>query len=77
MVQLYVRKNHARPQMRAMTQNRISDIVEMRDLRVIEEDAILELTRIPHHHAVPDDHILPHVTSAADLAILPDPRRAF
>jgi hypothetical protein len=49
----------------------------MWDLRIIEEDAVLELTRIPHHHAVPNDHIFAHVASASDLAILSNPRRPF
>ena len=63
--------------MRAVTENRIADIIEMRHLRFVEENAVLELARISHHHAVARDHILADVTTAADVAILADPRRPF
>ena len=49
----------------------------MRHLRFIEQDAVLEFARVPHHHAVADDHVFPHVTAAADVAVLSDPGRPF
>src|SRR5438067_3146236 len=61
--------------MRAMPENRIADIIKMRHLRFIEQDAVLELARVPHHHPVPHDHVLAHVTAAPDVTILADPRR--
>src|SRR2546428_5352606 len=49
----------------------------MRDLRFIENDAVLKFTRVAHDDAVADHNILAHVTSAADLAVLADPGRPF
>ena len=68
-IEFHIRENHARAEMRAVTENRIADVIEMRHLRFIEEDAVLEFARVPHHHAVADDHIFAHVTTAADLAV--------
>src|SRR6266513_458225 len=63
--------------MRAKTKDGIADIIKMRHLRFIAHDAILELARVPHYHAVADDDILSDVTTAADVAFFADPRRAF
>ncbi len=60
-----------------ITQNRIADVVKMRDLRFIEENAVLELARISHHRAIADHHIFAHIAAAADLTIFADPRRPF
>src|SRR5438270_11380156 len=63
--------------MRAMPEDRIAHVIEMRHLRFIEQNAVLELARIPHHDPIPDDHILAHVTAAPDMAIVANPRRSF
>src|SRR6266576_488989 len=60
-----------------MSQDRVAHVIEMRHLRFIKQDAVFELARVPHHHAVPDDHVFAHVTSAPDVTVLPDPRRPF
>ena len=52
MIEFHVGKNHAGAEMRAIAENRIADVIEMRHLRFIEDDAVLELARVPHHHAV-------------------------
>src|ERR1043165_4581706 len=49
----------------------------MRDLRFIENDAVLELAGVAHDDAVSDDDILAHVAAAADLAIFAYPCWAF
>ena len=77
MIQFHIRENHARAEMRPIAENRIADVTEMRHLRFVEEDAVLELAGISHHHAVADDHVFAHVTAAADVAVLSDPGRAL
>src|ERR1043166_369089 len=49
----------------------------MRHLRIVENDAVLELARVAHRDAVADNDVLTHVTAAADLAVLADPCGAF
>src|SRR6266404_210020 len=63
--------------MRVMTQDRIADIVEMRRLHFVEEDAIFEFARVSHDHAIAHNDVLAHVTTAANFAIFADPRRPF
>src|SRR5438105_32549 len=63
--------------MRAMTEDRVADVIEMRHLRFIEQDAILELARVPHHDAISDDHIFAYIAAAPDMTVLSDPRRPF
>ena len=76
-IELHVRENHARAEMRVMTKDRIADVIEMRHLRFIEQDAVFEFARVAHDYAVADDHVFAHVTAAADVAVLADPRRAL
>jgi len=64
-------------EMRAMTEDRIADVTEMRNLRVVENDAVFELARVAHDDAVPDDHIFAHITTAADMAVFANPGRTF
>src|SRR4051812_37216931 len=63
--------------MRAMAQDRVADVVKMRHLRFVEQDAVLKFARVPHHHAIARDDVLADVTTAADMAILADPGRAL
>src|SRR5438876_6524764 len=63
--------------MRAITQDRIADVVEMRRLHLIEENTIFEFARISHNHAIAHHDVLAHVTTAADLTIFANPGRAF
>lgn len=76
-IQLYIGENHARAQMRVMSNDRITHVIEVRHLHVIEQDGILEFARVPHDYAVADDHVLAHVAAAANVAIFADPRWAF
>src|SRR5437879_13652531 len=59
------------------SKNGIANVIEMRHLRFIENNAVLELARISHDYSVSDDDIFAHVTAAANMAILSDPRRSF
>src|SRR5258708_25724955 len=60
-----------------VTNNRITDVIEMRHLHFIEQDGIFEFAGVSHHDAVADDYVFTHVTAAADVAVFADPRRAF
>src|SRR5262249_20821356 len=59
------------------TQNGITDIIKMRHLRFVAHNAVLELARVPHHHAVADDDVLAHVTATADMTLFANPSRSF
>src|SRR4030095_6539664 len=76
-IELYVGENHAGAQMRVMADDRITDVIEVRNLHFIEQDGIFEFAGVPHDYAVADDDIFPNVNSAADVAIFTDPCRAF
>lgn len=55
----------------------VPDVVEVRDLRLVEDEAVLELAGVAQHDAVADHDILADVGSVADLAILADPCGTF
>jgi len=63
--------------MRAKAENGIADIIEMRHLRFVAHDAILEFARVPHYHAVADDDVLAHVTATPDMTLYANPSRSF
>jgi hypothetical protein len=63
--------------MSVVTEDRIANVIKMGRLHFVEKNAILELARVSHNHAIPDDHVLAHVTAAPNLAIFADPCRAF
>ena len=52
MIELHIGQDHARAEMRVIAENRIADVIEMRNLRFVENNAVLELARISHDHAV-------------------------
>ena len=58
-----------------MAQNGIPDIVEMRDLRLIEDQAVLKLAGVPRNDPVADNDILADVASVSNVTILADPCR--
>ena len=55
----------------------VADVIEMRHLCFIEQDAVLEFARIAHYDAIAGDNVLAYVATAANLAVFADPRRAF
>ena len=63
--------------MRLKSKNGIADVIEVRHLRFVENDAVLEFAGVAHHHTVSHDNVFAHVTSAPDLAVLADPSRSF
>ena len=76
-IELYVGENHARAQMCVVTNDRITDVIEMRHLHFIEQDGVLEFAGVSHDHAVADDHVFAHVAAAPNVAVFADPCRAF
>src|SRR5438067_1167159 len=60
-----------------VAENRVADVIEMRHLRFVEEDAILELARVPHYDAIADDDVFADVAAVANFALFPDPGRPF
>src|SRR5205814_5731597 len=60
-IELHVGQNHTGAEVHLVAENRIADVTEMRNLRLIKNDAVLELAGIAHHDAVPDDDVLAHV----------------
>lgn len=76
-VQPHVGKDHASGQMRLVAEDGVAHIVVMRHLAAVEDDAVLELTRVSEHAAVADDDVLADVAAGAELAVPPDPGRAF
>ena len=76
-VKFHIGKNHARAQVALVPDNRITHVVEMGYLGLVEDDAVLELAGIAKHRAVANNHIFPDVAAAANLAAFSDPCRAF
>jgi len=76
-IEFDVGENHARTKVSVVTQDGITDIIEVRYLHFIEQDAILNSQRVTHHNAIPGDDVLAHVTAAANLAIFTNPGRTF
>ena len=77
MVELDVRKDGARAEVALVAEDRVTDVVEVRHLRAVEEQAVLEFARVAEDRAVADEDVLAHVAPVADVAVGPDPGRAF
>ena len=58
--------------MRAIAENRIADVIEMRRLDVIQEQAVLKLARISQHTAFTDDDVASNVRSRPDFSFRAD-----
>src|SRR5260370_8630098 len=76
-IEFHIRQNAAGAEMCFKSKNGIANVIEMRRLRFVENNAVLELARISHDYSVSDDDIFAHVPAAADMAILSDPGRPF
>ena len=76
-VELEVGDDHARREMHLRAEDRVADVIEMRHLAAVEEDAVLDLARIADDRARADDDVLADVGAVANLAVRPDPRRAL
>ena len=56
-----------------MAQNGITDVVEVGDLGLIKDQAVLELARVAKDDAIAHHDVLADVSTVADLASLADP----
>ena len=73
MIQADIGENRSGTEVGFVTENGVADIVEVRDLRLVEDEAVLKLTGVPQHDAITDDDILTDVGAVANLASLADP----
>jgi hypothetical protein len=62
-------------EMNLITQHGITNVTEVRDVGVIEDDAIFEFARITEHDSVADDDVFTDVAATPDFAIVSDPGR--
>ena len=75
MVKANIGENGSGTEVCLVAEDGVPDIVEVRDLRLVEDEAVLELAGVAQHDAVADHDILADVGTVADLAILTDPSR--
>ena len=68
---------HARAEVRLVAEDGVADIIEVRHLRAVEEERVLQLGRIADDAAVADDDVLAEIGIVANLAIPADDGRAF
>ena len=76
-IELHVGENHPGAEVRLVSENRVPHVIEMRHLRLIEEDAVLKLAGISENGAVPHDDVFPDITATADMTIFADPGWPF
>jgi len=76
-VELHIGQDYTGAEVHLVTENRISDVAEVWDLRVVENNTVLEFAGVTHHDVVSDDDVLAHIAAAADVAVFSDPGGAF
>jgi hypothetical protein len=64
-------------EMDLITQHGVTDVTEVRDVGIVEDDAIFEFARISEHDPVTDDDVFADVAAAPDFAIVADPGRTL
>lgn len=73
LVEPEVGADHARPEVRAIAENRVAHVVVVRRLDAVEQQAVLELARIAQHAALPGDHVPADEGTRANVGAGPDP----
>src|SRR4026208_115177 len=63
--------------MSEVTENRITDITEVRHFRLVKKEAILQLTGVSDNTAITNDYVLTNVSIVPNLAVSPNNRRTF
>ncbi len=58
--------------MRLIPKNRITHIIIVRHLNLVEQNYIFKLRRIAHHGALADDRISPNERTMPDFRVLSD-----
>ena len=59
------------------SQDRVSNVVEMRHLNPVKQDGVLDLCGISDDAAASDDHIAPQESAGADLRVRTDEQRSL
>lgn len=75
LVQPEIRQDDSGRQMRVIAEDRVAHVVEVRDLNLVHEHAILELTRVPQDTSFADDDVAANERAGSDFSVCPDPRR--
>ena len=76
LVEPQVGTNHPGAQVRAVAQDRIAHIAEMRHLHAVHQHAVLELAGVPEDAALAHDHVAPDKRPGANFRLRSDPNRA-
>ena len=76
-VEADVGKNDPGAEMRFVAEDGITHVVEVRNLRGVEDDAVFEFAGVAEDGIVAHDDIFADVATGADLAAIADPSRAF
>ena len=77
LVEAHIRENDARAEVGLVAEDRVADIVEVRNLCLVEDEAIFKFRGIPGHDSIAEDHIFPDVTPIPNFAVLADPSWTF
>ena len=76
-VQTHIGKDDSCAEMSAVTEDGITDVVEVGYLRSVEDQGVLELARVSEDAIIAHDDVLTDVTTATDLAVCADPSGAL
>ena len=60
-----------------IAQDRITDIIEVRYLRLVEDDGVLDFAGIADDTSFTDDGVASDIGTVSDLAVLADDSRSF
>ncbi len=77
LVEAHIRENDARAEVGLVAENRVADIVEVRNLGLVEDEAVFKFRGISCHDSVAEDHIFADVTPISNLTVLADPSWTF
>ena len=75
MVKANIGENGSGTEVCLVAEDGVPDVVEVRDLSLVEDEAVLELAGVSEDDAITDHDVLADVGSVTDLTILADPCR--
>ena len=76
-IEAHIRENDSCSEVGLVAEDRVADVIEVRNLGLVEDEAVFKFRGIPGHDSVAKDHIFADVTSVPNLAVLADPSRTF
>jgi len=77
LVEAHIRKNDASAEVGLVAENRVADIVKVRDLSLVENEAVFKFRGIPGYDSIAEDHVFPDVAPIPNFAVLADPCWTF